>query len=235
MSGISDAHHFRKMVAGACMLVAPLLFLAASIVSPEQSMNAAKQYAAIASNLDRWYVMSLMLLIGLVLVVPVVLGLMHMLREREVAYGHVGGGLAMLGVLALTGVVAIVGFAGWQIAQPGRPQLQMINLFHDLTHSAGIVIPFLVVSLGFGLGMAVLAIGLYRARAVQSWMAAALALGGLAVDVSLLVPGRGLSIASSAILAVALVSIGRMVIEETDADWEHTPEYKDFRPLAGMR
>ena len=39
--------------------------------------------------------------------VPAVLGLMHMLREREVAFGHVGGGLAMLGLLAFTGIVAM--------------------------------------------------------------------------------------------------------------------------------
>jgi hypothetical protein len=131
--------------------------------------------------------------------------------------------------------VAMLGFVGWQMAQPGRAPGQMIALWHDITHTAGIVIPFMVMGLLFGIGVAVLALGLYRARAVQSWMAAALALGGVVVDVSLFVPGRGLAIASSAVLAVGLCSIGRMVIEEPDADWEHTPEYKDFRPLMGMR
>ena len=43
------------------------------------------------------------LLVSLVLAVPAVLGLMHMLREREVALGHVGGGLGLLGILAFVG------------------------------------------------------------------------------------------------------------------------------------
>ena len=39
--------------------------------------------------------------------VPAVLGLMHMLREREVAFGHLGGGLAMVGLLALAEIVGM--------------------------------------------------------------------------------------------------------------------------------
>jgi len=49
--------------------------------------------------MDAWYVAQLIGLVSIVLAVPAVLGLMHMLREREVAWGHIGGGLAMLGLL----------------------------------------------------------------------------------------------------------------------------------------
>ena len=56
--------------------------------------------ATIADNLDAWYVAHLLALISIALTVPVILGLMHMLREREVAFGHLGGDLAMLGLLA---------------------------------------------------------------------------------------------------------------------------------------
>ena len=34
MTGLSDAHHFRKMVAGFCMVFAPLLLLVAAGGSP---------------------------------------------------------------------------------------------------------------------------------------------------------------------------------------------------------
>ena len=53
------------------------------------------------------------------LMVPAVLGLMHMLRERQVAFGHVGGGLAMLGLLAFTGIVAME-LVMWQMAAAGE-------------------------------------------------------------------------------------------------------------------
>ena len=93
---LSDAHHFRKMVAGACMVVAPLVLLVAMVIHPASDMNEATQVATIQDNLDAWYVAHLLALISIALTVPVVLGLMHMMREREVAFGHVGGGLAML-------------------------------------------------------------------------------------------------------------------------------------------
>ena len=47
----------------------------------------------------------------------------------------------------------------------------MVALFDRLYDTAGMVIPFYVMSFAFTLGMLCLAYGLYRARAVQSWMA----------------------------------------------------------------
>jgi hypothetical protein len=44
-----------------------------------------------------------------------------------------------------------------------------------------------------------------------------------------------LAIVGAAFLLVGLGSIGRLVLTESDEDWEHTPEYEGFRPLAGMR
>ena len=104
---LSDAHHFRKMIAGVCMVVAPILLLVGMVIHPASDMDVATQVAAVADNLDAWYAAHLIALVSLVLTVPAVLGLMHMLREREVAFGHVGGGLAMVGLLAFVGLVAM--------------------------------------------------------------------------------------------------------------------------------
>src|SRR3954463_9791349 len=107
MRGLSDAHHFRKLVAGTCMVLAPLFALVSGIVQPDPKLNEGKELAVVASNLDAWYLATLIGLISIVLAVPAVLGLMHMLREREVAWGHVGGGLAVLGLLGYTGIVTM--------------------------------------------------------------------------------------------------------------------------------
>ena len=40
---------------------------------------------------------------GAILMVPAALGLMPMLREREVAYGHIGGGVSLIGLMGLAG------------------------------------------------------------------------------------------------------------------------------------
>jgi hypothetical protein len=230
---LSDAHHFRKMVAGACMVVAPIVLLVATVIHPASDMNEATQVATIADNLDAWYVAHLLALISIALTVPVVLGLMHMLREREVAFGHVGGGLAMLGLLAFAGVIGME-LMMWQMVAGGSTR-EAVALLERLNDTAGIVIPFVLVSFGFALGMACLAIGLYRARAVQSWMAISVAAGAILLGVAFGAALNWLAIVAAASLVVGLGAIGRMVLRETDEAWEHTPEYEGFRPVPGMR
>jgi hypothetical protein len=230
---LSDAHHFRKMVAGACMVVAPLVLLAAVVIHPASDTNEATQVATIADNLDAWYVAHLLALISIAVMVPAVLGLMHMLRDREVAFGHVGGGLAMLGLLAFAGIVGME-LAMWQMVAGGSTR-EAVALLERLNDTAGIVIPFVVVSFGFALGLACLAIGLYRARAVQSWTAISLAAGAIVFGFAIGAALNWLAIVAAAFLVVGLGTIGRMVLRETDEAWEHTPEYEGFRPVPGMR
>ena len=233
MSRLSDSHHFRKTIAGMCMIAAPLLLLVGMVIHPERKSDVGDQLAVIAGNMDAWFAAHLIVLVSLALAVPAVLGLMHMLREREVAFGHLGGGLAMVGLLATTGVVAIDGFVGWQAA--ASPSAEMTALFERVTETAGVVIPFFAMSLAFTIGMLFLAAGLYRARAVQSWTAAMLAIGAVLVAIGGAAASDVLSIVGSAVLLVGFGQIGRMVVREPDEDWEHTPEYRGFRPLAGTR
>jgi hypothetical protein len=233
MTRLSDSHHFRKTVAGMCMIGAPVLLLVGMVIHPERKSDVGDQLAVVADNMDAWFAAHLIVAISLVLAVPAVLGLMHMLREREVAFGHVGGGLAMLGLLATTGVVAIDGFVGWQAA--ASPSAEMTALFERVTETAGVVIPFFVMSLGFAVGMLFLAAGLYRARAVQSWTAAMLGVGSIALAIGGMAASDVLSVVGAAVLMVGFVQAGRLVLTESDEDWEHTPEYSGFRPLAGTR
>jgi hypothetical protein len=230
---LSDAHHSRKMVAGACMVVAPILLLVATVVHPASDMDEATQVATIAENLDAWYAAHLIALVAIVLMVPALLGLMHMLRERQVTLGHVGGGLAMLGLLAFVGIVAME-LVMWQLVGDGDTAAA-VTLLQGLNESAGILIPFAFVSFGFAIGMALLAVGLYRARAVQSWMAVCVGVGSIVFGLGIATAMNWLTIVAAAFLVVGLVSIGRMVLSETDEAWEHTPEYEGFRPVPGMR
>ena len=231
---LSDAHHFRKLVAGACMVLAPLVLLVATVVHPDVKTDEAAQLAVIADNLDAWLAAHLLALAAIALSVPAVLGLMHMLREREVALGHVGGGLAMLGLLAYVGIVAIEGFVGWQMGEAGD-RAAMVALLTSINESAAIVIPFFILSLAFAVGMICLAVGLYRARAVQSWMAICLGVGAVLLAISGPAAATWLGIVAAAFLVVGFGSIGRMVYRESDEAWEHTPEYEGFRPVPGMR
>jgi hypothetical protein len=231
---LSNSHHFRKTVAGMCMVAAPLLLLVAAIIHPAVKTDEAAQLAVVADHTNAWYLAHLLAFGAVVLALPAVLGLMHMLREREVAFGHVGGALALIGLIGTAAVVAVE-FVVWEMVRGGANRTDMTALLHRITHDAGTLVPIYIVSLGLGIGFLALAMGLYRARAVQSWMAAFIAIGGLVLDLSGIVSSVALFIVGAAFLFVGLGSVGRMVMSETDAEWDHTPEYRGFRPLAGMR
>src|SRR4051794_26900582 len=143
--GFSDSQHFRKMVAGLCMVLAPLLILAAFVISPQLETKAGKQLVVAATHLDRYYISTLVAMVGLFLLVPVVLGLMHMVRERRAGYGAVGGTLTMIGVLgALVGCGS--GFAIWQMASDGV-QASDVTAVDGMLHTAGAVIPLAVLGM----------------------------------------------------------------------------------------
>src|SRR5918998_6543527 len=101
MNGLSNAHHLRKTVAGICMVGAPLLLLFSLIV--ESRIGASENSFVIGrvGDPDTGSLEQMLLVIGLVLMVPAVLALMHMLREREGAIGHLGGAVALIGLLVI--------------------------------------------------------------------------------------------------------------------------------------
>jgi hypothetical protein len=230
--GFSDSQHLRKTVAGACMLLAPLVMLVAAVVSPELETKAGAQLATAADHLDRFYISNLLAMVALILLVPAVLGLMHMMRERRSAYGAVGGGLTVLGTLAsLTGVG--VGFVIWQMAKDGV-QPADVSALHGVLNAAGAVIPVYALGLVMAIGAAILGAGLYLSRVVDWWMALFFAGGIVCINVAFLAGTLALLIVGAALTLVGLGSMGLMVLRESDADWEHTPDYHGMRPAAGM-
>ena len=61
-----------------------------------------------------------------------------------------------------------------------------------------------------------------------------IAVGMILLNLSGPTASIAVGIVGSAIFLVGLGSIGMMVLRESDADWEHTPEYRGLRPAAGM-
>lgn len=191
MSGLSNAHHFRKLVAGSCMVLAPLAMLIALVDNSAIGTSKFSYVIGRVGNPDTGDLAQVMLVASLVLFVPVVLGLMHMLREREVGYGHVGGAVALLGLL---------------------------------------VLPY-----AFAAGMVVLAMGLYRAHAVQGWVAGCIAVAAVVLGFAGGAESELLAFAGAALMLLGLGTAGRMVVSETDEAWDATPEVEGFRPIAGIR
>jgi hypothetical protein len=228
----SDSHHLRKTVAGACMVLAPLMFVVAFVISPKLETDAGPALNVAASHLDRFYAANLIATIGLVLVVPAVLGLMHMLRERRPAYSAVGGSVTMLGIMgALVGQG--VAFVIWQMAKDGV-QPADVSALHGVLNDAGAFIPTYGVGFLAAVGSLILGAGLYRAGVVDWWMALFFAAGVVCINVAFPAGILGLAIVGAALMLVGLGSMGLMVLRESDAEWEHTPDYHGMRPAAGV-
>ena len=231
--GFSDSHHLRKTVAGACMVLAPLLFLVAFVVSPRLETDAGKQLSVATGHADRFYLANLLATLGLVLVVPAVLGVMHMLRERRPAYSGLGGALTLIGVFAAL-VGQGVAFVMWQMAHHGGASAANTSVIHAMTHDAGTVIPIYVCGYLSVLGVVLLGAGLYSARVVDWWMALFFAAGVVCVNVAFPAAALWLAIVGAALMLVGLGSMGLLVLRESDADWEHTPDYRGMRPATGV-
>ena len=220
--GFSDSQHLRKMVAGACMILAPLAMLVAAVISPKLETSAGKQLAVAAGHLDRYYISTLLGMVALILFVPAALGLMHMVRERRGAYAAIGGGLTMLGILGSL-VSTGVGFVIWQMASDGV-QAADVSALHGMLHTAGALIPAYIVGLVMIVGAVFLGAGLYLGRVVDWWMALFFAAGIVCINVAFPAGVLALLIVGAALTLVGLGSMGLMVLRESDADWEQTPE-----------
>jgi len=113
----------------------------------------------------------------------------------------------------------------------GADRAQMVSLLHRFDHTAGTQVVF-VLSLAFLVGIIVLAVGLYLARAVHWSTATALTIGVVVLQVALFSNTSAWFIVASAILFVAFATVGWRVLSETDEQWDHTPEWRGFRPAA---
>jgi hypothetical protein len=222
MLGLSDARRFRRLVAGFCLIAAPVVLLVGALVHPTSKDDAAAHLAVVSDNPDRYFAAHTILLAGLALFLAAVLGLTHLLRERMTAFGHVGGGLAMIGLLGATALVAIDGIVASQMGQPEARAEEMAALLDRIRESAGLRAVAMVGAVGFLLGMLLLAYGLWRARAVQSWMAGAIAAAAITFFIGQVTDNRIIFAIAFTVYFVALGPLGWRVLRESDEEWEGT-------------
>nr|MBA2599305.1 hypothetical protein [Actinomycetota bacterium] len=215
----SDAGRFRRLVAGFCLIIAPVVLLVGALTHPQGKEAAAAHLAVVAENPDRYYWAHAILLLGLALFLPVVLALMHLLKERETRFGHLGGGLAIIGLFGATAVVAVDGIAVSQMGQPQASIEEMAALLDRIKESPGFRGIAVVAGVGLMLGMVLLAYGLWRTRAVQPWMAGGVASGAITFFLGVVTDNRIIFAMAFAIDLIALGPLGWGVLHESDNEW----------------
>jgi len=194
------------VLAGGALILAPLLTLVATAIAPANESGAAAQLAVISRSPGRWYAANLVNFVGLAVLLAAVIGLMLPLRTHGARFAHVGGGLALTGIVCVA-VVSGLGFVEWQMTGAGADRAQMAALL-DRVEGAPAVTPVL---LGAGLatlGLAVLGLGLWRRALAPAWTAALLALGALGIDLGYELTSAPLALAGAAANLLALGFLG---------------------------
>jgi hypothetical protein len=212
-----DTAKFRRTLARICLIIQPFLNLISVAVSPKQSTDTSEQLAMIGAYPTRFLISSLLDLLWLLLLIPAVLGLLHLLRARGALLGQIGGGFALAGAVGAAAYRG-VNLAQLQVVESGLKQGQVFTAFGQA--SLGSVVVMLMSAIGLIVGYALLAVGLWRTRAAPR-VASALIVAFLVVDiVGLAASGnKGVLLVAHTLLLVGLGWIGVRILAMSDAQW----------------
>jgi hypothetical protein len=214
MLKITDAENFRRTLAGLCLIAAPVAGLAATVVAPPAALDIGERLTIVAEYSTRFLASNLLAVLMQILLVPALLGLLHLLKSRGVVLGHIGGGLAIAGVFGYMGVLATE-FVLLEMAEGGRQE--MIALAERVYGSVGFGIFLLMFLFGLLLGLIVLSVALWRARIVPIWAATCIALASVLDFVG---STSTIAVVLAWILLLAgLGWIGLKVLSMSDEDW----------------
>ena len=213
-----DAANFRRTLAGICLIIQPFLNLISVAISPPQSTDPSEQLAMMGAHPTRFVISSLLDLLWLLLLIPAVLGLLHLLlRSGGALLGHIGCGFVLAGAV---GVAAYrgVNLAQLQVVESALKQGQLLTAFGQ--PSLGSVVVMLISAMGLVIGYALLAVGLWRTRAAPRG-ASGLIVAFLVVDIVGLAAGgnKGVLLVAHTLLLVGLGWIGVKILAMLDAQW----------------
>jgi hypothetical protein len=197
------------------MIAVPIAWLLSAIVAPQLDSDEGAQLAIVAQHADRWYWFALLTLVGSMLLVPALLGVIGLVRDRAPRAAYVGGTLALLGTL-VTIVDSAEQLVIWQMGARGADHAQMTALLTRLDHAAGLATIFTIGGLAVLVGTVVLAVGLVRARVAPIWAAACLPIATIVNIVGFTAASRSLVAASCVILLAGFAPLASRLAAASD-------------------
>jgi hypothetical protein len=216
---LSDARGFRRITAGLCLIAGPLLLVAATLVAPEGSEETEEYLARLAAESDRATISTALSFAGFLLLVPGVFGIIHLLRHRAVALAHVGGVLAVIGVVSFAALTA-TGFYDIELAE--RPARALgVEILDEVEEGVGVFVVLIPALVGTSLGLLLLSIALWRAEVVPP-LVPLLVLAGLAV-LNTGSTETWVAAVGSGLLAAGLLFVAAAVLGQSDDEWGRAP------------
>ena len=215
MLSLSDPIRFRRGLSSTSLLLAPLVGLAAAVIAPPTSSNLTADLALISAHHSAFVASAVLEAAAWILFIPGVLGIVHLLRQRGVVLGHLGGVLAIAGMISFVAESAIAQATAVLARDAGHRALYA-QAIGNMRHSP--LAAFLLLALLGEIGLILLAIATRRARRAPAWVVPAVAVAVLA-DFAPLPDPFGLII-SWLLLALAFGRIGWDIRATTDTGWQ---------------
>ncbi|HEX7003541.1 MAG TPA: hypothetical protein VF168_05095 [Trueperaceae bacterium] len=207
--------YWRIVVGVGLVAAVPLLLIGDRLIARSEGDAIGGEIARIAAGSpQQWLAGSLLFLLGLVLLLPAVLGLVQLARTRGVLLANLGGTLAVLGVVGFVGLNAL-NYVLYQFAVT-LEQEQMIEFAGGMNGNPGFAVIMSLVMFGFYPGLALLAVGLWRESSVPVWVAACLLLG---VSVLFLGSGGIFNVVGFGVMAFGLGWTGIRVLGSSGNTW----------------
>ena len=212
----SPARRLRRYTAGAALVLFPALLVPQTIVDPAEGGTGEVMYRAATESAGALTVSAVLLIASAVLMAPAAAGVLHQARDRGAAITNVGAVLAVLGGFGHFGIAM---FYLVSLALAGGDRGEMVAFVDRLNASPAIGAIAFPLILCFGLAVAVLPWGAWRAGAVHWWVPV---LATAAVVAEMGLPFRTtLSVTAILVAAtVAYTALGLRVLRMTDAEWD---------------
>jgi hypothetical protein len=192
-----------RILTRSSLVLAPLVHLASTLVVASLASGAVAEVAAISHHPDRFYLFTLLQLIGLVLFVPLVIALMQLTRERMPLPAILGAGLMEIGVLV--GIAdAGTQLVYWQAGARGANAAEMAALLHRFESAPGATAIFMIGGLSLMAGSVLVGIALWRARVAPGWAGLCLPVGLIGTVVAFGAGSRPMLVGASVVLVVGL-------------------------------
>lgn len=216
-----DTRSFRRTLAGACLILAPALLVVVELIHPDGDDQAAGLLANIAESTTAQYWAHVLVLVVIAMLIPAVLGLVHVTRGARTVLAHVGGALALVGLVALSALVGTE-FVLWQAAK-NADTAAMTSLVDQVMESGGFV-PLYLAVLALPIGMLVLGTAVYLAQAAPRWAAVLIGIAPVIQFANEFAIGpRWINVASAVALLLGAGTVGSRLLTESDDEWEAVP------------
>ncbi len=212
MSLLSDPIRFRRLAAGVCLIAAPIVYVAGIVADPALRQGGGDTTGVYGRHLEQVSVSAAVLHWSWVLLVPGIIGMIHLARRRGVLLGHLAGGLALLGVVNFSALM--LGDYFYARLERSLPPAQGAALADEAFADPGVVFGFQLPGFAGIIGLLVLGLVLAYDRKAPWWAPFAMVAGIFGTPVFPV----GTVVGGLLYLAGAGV-IGLRIIRMSDAVW----------------